>query len=70
MATSAGLAHPDAVLFTAPAARTVAYAYPRPFLEAEDLSAVRHPAPDPFFDKTRDPRTLAPYDVAGRRIVV
>ncbi|KAA1420814.1 hypothetical protein F0U44_00210 [Nocardioides humilatus] len=70
VATSAGLAHPDAVLFTAPAARTVAYAYPRPFLEAEDLSAVRHPAPDPFFDKTRDPRTLAPYDVAGRRIVV
>lgn len=70
IADSAAGAHPDAVVFTTPLARSVAYAYPAAFVDSADLSAVPDPAPDPFFDETRDPDSLAPYDVAGRRIVV
>ena len=70
VAASAARADADAVVFTTPQARAVAYAYPAPFVGIPDLSAVADPAPDPFFDETRDLRTLAGRDVAGRRIVV
>ncbi|MEZ0581114.1 hypothetical protein [Nocardioides sp. MH1] len=70
VAASASRTGADAVIFTAPLARSVAYAYPAAFLRTADLSAVAHPAPDPFFDQTRDPASLLPHEVAGRRIVV
>ncbi|WP_183094809.1 hypothetical protein [Nocardioides stalactiti] len=58
------------VVFTDPAARAVAAAYPLAFADNHDLSAVSDPHPDPFFDEVRDPATLAPGDVEGRRVLV
>jgi mannosyltransferase len=63
-------ARADAVLFTSPPARSVAYAYPDAFAGTVDLSAVADPAADPFFDETRDSATLTASDVTGHRIVV
>lgn len=70
VAASARQADADAVFFTDPLARSVAFAYPMDFLGTADLSSVPDAQPDPFFDETREARTLAPYDVTGRRIVV
>lgn len=70
VAEAAGGVGADAVFFTVPLARSVAFAYPAEFSGMEDLSAVRNATPDPFFDETRDQTTLSHRDVAGRRVVV
>jgi mannosyltransferase len=70
VAEAARRADADAVFFTVPLARSVAYAYPADFARTPDLSAVTSATPDPFFDETRDPDTVLAREVSGHRIVV